>query len=85
MKLLAKQDVHRRAELFSLSQPGGHPHNWNNVSAECFKTLQLLTERITEFNEKASVASGQARQLSGEKTPLVKQSGKWKSKQCQSR
>ena len=73
--MLAKQDVHRRAELFSLSQPGGHPHNWNNVSSECFNTLRLLAERVTEFNEKASVASGQARQLSGDKTPLAKQAG----------
>ena len=75
LNLLAKQNVHRRGELFSLSQPGGHPHNWNNVSSQCFNTLKLLTERIREFNDKASVASGHARQLSGDKTPLMKQPG----------
>ena len=71
--LLSKYDVHRRAELFSLSQPGGHPHNWKNVSSESLNLLRRLTNSIVEFNDKASVASAQAKQISA--TPMMKQKG----------
>ncbi len=73
LNLLSKYDVQRRAELFCLSQPGGHPHNWKNVSTECLNLLRHLTDSIIEFNEKASVASVQAKQITA--TPLMKQKG----------
>lgn len=45
-------DVHkRRQQIFALSIPGGHPYNWNALSAQC---LSL----INAFNSELSTAIG---------------------------
>lgn len=36
--------LNRRKEIFTLSQPGGHPHNWNNL-------IQNLLKITTEFTQ----------------------------------
>lgn len=45
---LAEKDPKRREELFSLSQPGGHPYNWNALVAVCLKLLNSFT---TDLNK----------------------------------
>ncbi|XP_060744393.1 nucleoporin NDC1 isoform X1 [Tachysurus vachellii] len=59
MKFLALQDLallsqhspSRRQEVFSLSQPGGHPHNWNAISKECVSLLSELTQRLIAHHD----------------------------------
>ncbi|XP_049833228.1 nucleoporin NDC1 [Schistocerca gregaria] len=46
LKLLAEKDLVRRQQLYILSQPGGHPYNWNGVISECIKLIKSYTEFI---------------------------------------
>lgn len=43
---IAERDPLRQGELFSLSLPGGHPHNWNGVVSEVLKALDALTSGL---------------------------------------
>ncbi|XP_076832642.1 nucleoporin NDC1 isoform X2 [Brachyhypopomus gauderio] len=68
MKFLALQDLallaqycpSRRREVFSLSQPGGHPHNWNAISKECLTLLGELTQRLVAHHD-AVASNGRAK------------------------
>lgn len=43
--ILAEQSAERRALIFSVSQPGNHPHNWNSVIAGILpQCLQFISE-----------------------------------------
>nr|BAC03665.1 unnamed protein product [Homo sapiens] len=44
LMLLSQYSPSRRQEVFSLSQPGGHPHNWTAISRECLNLLNGMTE-----------------------------------------
>nr|XP_046263568.1 nucleoporin NDC1 isoform X2 [Scatophagus argus] len=71
MKFLALQDLallsqhspSRRCEVFSLSQPGGHPHNWNAISKECLSLLADLTQRLVVYHDTVAT-NGRAKSLS---------------------
>lgn len=71
LALLSQHSPSRRAEVFSLSQPGGHPHNWNAVSKECLTLLSDLTQRLISHHDSVatngrvkSLSSGSERQSS---------------------
>ncbi|MED6263535.1 Nuclear pore complex subunit [Characodon lateralis] len=73
LALLSKHSPSRRREVFSLSQPGGHPHNWNTVSKECLALLTDLTQRLATYHETVatngrskSLSSGSERKTSSE-------------------
>ncbi|TRY84159.1 hypothetical protein DNTS_026054 [Danionella cerebrum] len=51
LALLSQHSLSRRQEVFSLSQPGGHPHNWNAVSRECLSLLSELTQRLVAHHD----------------------------------
>ncbi|XP_053104186.1 nucleoporin NDC1 isoform X2 [Hemicordylus capensis] len=77
LKFLALQDLMflsqyspmRRQEVFSLSQPGGHPHNWTAISKECLNLLSNLTQKLITHQE-AAAANGRLKQPSeGDLTP----------------
>ncbi|KAM4557248.1 nucleoporin NDC1 isoform 1-T1 [Fundulus diaphanus] len=63
LALLSKHSPSRRSEVFSLSQPGGHPHNWNTVSKECLALLADLTQRLVAYHETVAT-NGRAKSLS---------------------
>ncbi|XP_030015666.1 nucleoporin NDC1 isoform X1 [Sphaeramia orbicularis] len=71
LKFLALQDLAllsqhaplRRSEVFSLSQPGGHPHNWNAISKECLSLLSDLTQRLIVYHDTVAT-NGRAKPLS---------------------
>ena len=48
--LTSAQSKVRRSDFFLLSQPGGHPHNWNEVKMICLNT-------ISEFSKDLELAS----------------------------
>ncbi|XP_054835933.1 nucleoporin NDC1 isoform X2 [Eublepharis macularius] len=73
LKFLALQDLMflsqyssvRRQEVFSLSQPGGHPHNWTAVSRECLNLLNDLTLKLI-MHQEAAATNGRLKQPSVE-------------------
>ncbi|CAH1775963.1 unnamed protein product [Owenia fusiformis] len=69
LSLLAKYSAKRRKEILSLSQPGGHPHNWNYICTECLHTLDALTNALLVANNNM-ISSAGYRQLSGDQVPL---------------
>jgi len=50
--LMTSESKLRRSHFFVLSQPGGHPHNWNNLNRACLGKIQKF---ITKLNESAPV------------------------------
>lgn len=44
--VLSEKDQRRREEIFSISQPGGHPHTWNGVLEECLKIILTFTKDL---------------------------------------
>ncbi|XP_043941395.1 nucleoporin NDC1 [Protopterus annectens] len=55
LALLARHSPSRRQEVFSLSQPGGHPHNWLAISTECLNLLSSLTQKLVAYQEAIAV------------------------------
>ncbi|XP_029474098.1 nucleoporin NDC1 isoform X2 [Rhinatrema bivittatum] len=72
LMLLSKYSSSRRQEVFSLSQPGGHPNNWTAISKECLNLLNNLTCTLITHQEAAAPngrvarasSSGESRQSS---------------------
>ncbi|XP_063742914.1 nucleoporin NDC1 isoform X2 [Eleginops maclovinus] len=63
LALLSQHSPLRRVEVFSLSQPGGHPHNWNAISKECLSLLSDLTQRLIAYHDTVAT-NGRAKSLS---------------------
>ncbi|XP_068196992.1 nucleoporin NDC1 isoform X2 [Antennarius striatus] len=63
LALLSQHSPSRRHEVFSLSQPGGHPHNWNAISKECLSLLADLTQRLAAYHD-AVATNGRSKSLS---------------------
>ncbi|KAM9349787.1 nucleoporin NDC1 [Symphorus nematophorus] len=63
LALLSQHSPSRRSEVFSLSQPGGHPHNWNAISKECLSLLADLTQRLVVYHDTVAT-NGRAKSLS---------------------
>lgn len=38
--------LNRRQQLYTLSVPGGHPYNWNALSAQCFSAIDAYNEEL---------------------------------------
>ncbi|NXK23363.1 NDC1 protein, partial [Arenaria interpres] len=74
LMLLSQYSPLRRQEVFSLSQPGGHPHNWTAISKECLSLLSDLTKRLIAQQE-AAAANGRAKQPAGEPKGLPQTPG----------
>ncbi|XP_070564335.1 nucleoporin NDC1-like [Ptychodera flava] len=51
LSLLSEHSHSRRKQIFSLSQPGGHPHNWNSIVMECLSLIDTLTSRLTTYQD----------------------------------
>ncbi|KAG9348118.1 hypothetical protein JZ751_004148 [Albula glossodonta] len=74
LKFLALQDLSslsqhspsRRQEVFSLSQPGGHPHNWSAICKESLSLIHDLTQRLVGYHEAVS-SNGRAKSQSSDK------------------
>ncbi|KAK7485305.1 hypothetical protein BaRGS_00023404 [Batillaria attramentaria] len=47
---LSQQSASRRQEVFSLSQPGGHPHTWRAVCSACLQQVEALTSSVHTAN-----------------------------------
>ncbi|XP_077005698.1 nucleoporin NDC1 isoform X2 [Tamandua tetradactyla] len=54
LMLLSQYSPSRRQEVFSLSQPGGHPHYWTAISRECLNLLNDMTQKLVLCQEAAA-------------------------------
>ncbi|KAM6219063.1 nucleoporin NDC1 isoform 1-T1 [Rhynchocyon petersi] len=54
LMLLSQYSPSRRQEVFSLSQPGGHPHNWTAISRECLNLFNEMTQKLIVYQEAAA-------------------------------
>ncbi|XP_061095362.1 nucleoporin NDC1 isoform X2 [Conger conger] len=63
LALLSQHSPSRRQEVFSLSQPGGHPHNWSAICKECMSLINDLTQRLVAYHELVS-SNGRAKSQS---------------------
>ncbi|XP_073213743.1 nucleoporin NDC1 isoform X4 [Lepidochelys kempii] len=63
LMLLSQYSPVRRQEVFSLSQPGGHPHNWTAISKECLNLLSDLTQKLI-MQQEAAATNGRVKQPS---------------------
>ncbi|KAK2107354.1 Nuclear pore complex subunit [Saguinus oedipus] len=54
LMLLSQYSPSRRQEVFSLSQPGGHPHNWTAISMGCLNLLNSMTQKLVLYQEVAA-------------------------------
>ncbi|CAJ0939352.1 unnamed protein product, partial [Mesorhabditis belari] len=46
LRRIGASDMTRRAEIYALSQPGGHPRNWTSISNSCFAVIQRIQKEI---------------------------------------
>uniref|UniRef100_A0A0K0DDZ3 Nucleoporin protein Ndc1-Nup n=1 Tax=Angiostrongylus cantonensis TaxID=6313 RepID=A0A0K0DDZ3_ANGCA len=58
LRRIAWTDLNRRLEVFSLSQPGGHPRNWSNVSTACFNILERIRDQIEMASTRIAAGNG---------------------------
>ncbi|VDM54042.1 unnamed protein product [Angiostrongylus costaricensis] len=58
LRRIAWADLNRRLEVFSLSQPGGHPRNWSNVSTACFSILERVRDQLEMASTRIAAGSG---------------------------
>lgn len=50
LKVMAMTDSARRLEIFTLSQPGGHPRNWNNILEQCLRIIDEFNKELENIN-----------------------------------
>lgn len=51
---LSSKCSQRRAEIFTLSHPGGHPHSWNSIFKECSSLIKTFTVDLNKALEQTS-------------------------------
>lgn len=54
---LAQWSTLRRQVFFTLSQPGGHPHNWNSLVENVLKLMNEYSELLTKSTESVEATS----------------------------
>ncbi|XP_013193962.2 nucleoporin NDC1 [Amyelois transitella] len=50
LRILAMTDPARRHNIFTLSQPGGHPRNWNNLLEQCLNIINDFSKELDNIN-----------------------------------
>lgn len=55
LKTMALTDQARRSKIFTLSLPGGHPRNWNNLLETCLFVMKEFNKELEQVNGDNSV------------------------------
>ncbi|XP_055940273.1 nucleoporin NDC1-like [Argiope bruennichi] len=56
LRLLSQQDAERRKQIFAISHPGGHPHQWKAVADFCISSLKQFVTKLQEYSVVAAAA-----------------------------
>ena len=46
--LISSDSKTKRSEFYTLSQPGGHPHNWNDLSNACLTKIECFVKKLND-------------------------------------
>merc|ERR1719273_2923959 len=65
--LISSDSKTKRSEFYTLSQPGGHPHNWNDLSNACLTKIECFVKKL---NDSVAVP-GQAKESKTDKSNPV--------------
>ncbi|GFT78151.1 nucleoporin NDC1 [Trichonephila clavipes] len=49
-RLMTQQDPERRKQIFAISHPGGHPHQWKAISDFCMTSLNVFLRKLHEHS-----------------------------------
>ncbi|KAJ8724432.1 hypothetical protein PYW08_015906 [Mythimna loreyi] len=50
LRIMSMTDTARRQQIFTLSQPGGHPRNWNNLLEQCISIINDFSKELDAIN-----------------------------------
>ncbi|CAH0583059.1 unnamed protein product [Chrysodeixis includens] len=50
LRIMSMTDPSRRQIIFTLSQPGGHPRNWNNLLEQCLNIINGFSKELDAVN-----------------------------------
>ncbi|XP_075975827.1 nucleoporin NDC1-like [Anticarsia gemmatalis] len=50
LRMMSLTDPARRREIYTLSQPGGHPRNWNNLLEKCLGIINDFSKELDAVN-----------------------------------
>lgn len=50
LRILSMTDAVRRSQIFTLSQPGGHPRNWKAILNQCLDIITDFTKKLESVN-----------------------------------
>ncbi|GIY11763.1 nucleoporin NDC1 [Caerostris extrusa] len=50
LRLMCQHDQERRKQIFTISHPGGHPHQWNAISQLCISSLKNFVYKLHEYS-----------------------------------
>ena len=56
-EIAASESKVRRSEFFTLSQPGGHPHHWNEVRSICLNTISEFSGDLEKASKPANIVT----------------------------
>lgn len=63
LRIMSMTDPARRQAIFTLSQPGGHPRNWNNLLEQCLSI-------INDFSKQLDAVNGDGKSIEAENVAL---------------
>ncbi|XP_077981609.1 nucleoporin NDC1-like [Glandiceps talaboti] len=49
--ILSEHSVKRRKQIFSLSEPGGHPHNWDSVCKNSMILIKAMASKLEAYQD----------------------------------
>ena len=50
LRIMSMTDTGRRQQIYTLSQPGGHPRNWNNLMEQCISIINDFSKELDAVN-----------------------------------
>ncbi|XP_035440633.1 nucleoporin NDC1 [Spodoptera frugiperda] len=50
LRIMSMTDLARRQQIYTLSQPGGHPRNWNNLLEQCISIINDFSKELDAVN-----------------------------------
>ncbi|CAH2267414.1 jg20312 [Pararge aegeria aegeria] len=65
LKNMSMTDPSRRGQTFMLSQPGGHPKNWNNLLEKCLYIINEFNKELDSINSDSYTAEVDAKSQNG--------------------
>ncbi|CAH0673980.1 unnamed protein product [Spodoptera exigua] len=63
LRIMSMTDPARRQQIYTLSQPGGHPRNWNNLMEQCISIINDFSKELDAVNGDGKLNEAEASKL----------------------